>query len=166
MDDVTATQAASLLGLSERTIRRRIAAGQLPARRVAPNRFAIKVQDLPLQRSYADLAAHLEALERRVAALELRQQALLMVRPTAPAAVATPMALAPAAAPVAAESEASLGQLHALLAELARETERLAPLLGTTEAAGANTASAESDTGTSGRESLRPMRRGGGRQRA
>ena len=157
MEDVTATQAASLVGLSERTIRRRIAAGQLPARRIAANRFAIKVQDLPLQHGFADIASRLDALERRVATLELWQRALVMQRP---AALAAPAALAQAGVP-AAEGEAALGQLHALLAELTRETERLAPLLGTTEAAGA-----ETDTGTSGRENLRPVRRGRGGQRA
>lgn len=156
MEDVTATQAASLLGLSERTIRRRIAAGQLPARRIAPNRFAIKVQDLPLRHGFADLASRLETLERRVAALELWQRALLMQRPVTDA---IPGAQASASAP---EGDGALGQLHALLAELARETERLAPLLGATDAA-----SAEPDAETSGREHLRPVRRArGGGQRA
>lgn len=157
MEDVTATQAASLLGLSERTIRRRIAAGELPARRIAPNRFAIKVQDLPLQHGFADLATRLEALERRVAALELWQRALLMQRATA--ATTTAVAAAPALASASApEGDVSLNQLHALLAELARETERLAPLLGTADAAGA-----EMDAEASGREHLRPLRRVRGR---
>lgn len=136
MDEVTATQAASLSGVSERTIRRRIAAGQLPARRVAPNRFAIKIEDLPIARGLGDLAGRLEALERRVAALELRQQALLRTQ-----AASTP----------APEGEASLSQLHALLTELARETERLAPLLGVTQ-------SAQQDGGTD-RRGLRSLRR-------
>ena len=155
MDDVTATQAASLLGLSERTIRRRIAAGQLPARRVAPNRFAIKVQDLPLHHGFADLASRLEALERRVATLELRQQVPLAQRP------AVPMESLAQATATAPEGDMSLGQLHALLAELARETERLAPLLGVADATGTGT-----ETGTSGRDRLRPVRRsrGGGQQ--
>ncbi len=156
MDDVTATQAASLLGLSERTIRRRIAAGQLPARRVASNRFAIKVQDLPLRHGVADLTSGLEALERRVMALELWQRAALMQQSSARAAANVQ------ASSSHAEGDASLGQLHALLAELARETERLAPQLGTTAAAGA-----ETETEPSSREHLRPVRHShGGRQRA
>lgn len=138
MDEVTATQAALLSGVSERTIRRRIAAGQLPARRVAPNRFAIKIEDLPINPGLGDLAGRLEALERRVAAIELRQQALLRTQ-----AASTP-------APV---GDVSLSQLHALLAELTRETERLAPLLGATQPP------AEEETGI-GSRNVRPLRRG------
>lgn len=136
MDEVTATQAASLSGVSERTIRRRIAAGKLSARRIAPNRFAIKIDDLPLNREFGDLVGRLEALERRVTAIELWQQALLRTR---------------AVESVAPPSDVSLGPLHALLAELARETERLAPLLGGAQPA-------EEDSETSHR-SLRPVRR-------
>lgn len=155
MDEVTATQAASLSGVSERTIRRRIADGRLPARRVAPNRFAIRVQDLPLQRGFGDLALRLEALERRVAVLELRQQVLLRMRPTD--TVGSSASASTAAQ--AAENDALLSQFQALLAELARESERLAPLLGAMQPAG-------EDTGTTGRDTLRPVRREGtgGRQ--
>lgn len=142
MDEVTATQAASLSGVSERTIRRRIAAGQLPARRVAPNRFAIKIEDLPINRSRGDLVERLEALEQKVAVIELGQQALLRTQ-----AASTP----------APQGDLSLGQLHALLAELARETERLAPLLGGLQSP------AEEDSGTG--QSLRPLQRGYERKR-
>lgn len=38
MQDVTAIEAAKLIGHSERTIRRWIKAGKLPARHLAPNR--------------------------------------------------------------------------------------------------------------------------------
>lgn len=142
MDEVTATQAASLSGVSERTIRRRIAAGELPARRVAPNRFAIRVEDLPIRRGFSDLAMRVEALERRVAEIGLWQQALLRAR----------------AADSATQSDVSLGQLHALLAELARETERLAPLLGAVQPADREVESND--------QTLRPLRRGraGGRR--
>ena len=150
MDEVTATQAASLAGVSERTIRRRIAAGQLPARRVAPNRFAIKVQDLPIHHKFGDFVARLELLEQRVVVLELRQQALLRAVPAVPADSSVP----------AAEGDPALSQLHALLAELARETERLAPLLG---ANGATAAAAES--GAHSRGSLRSVHRGRGSPR-
>lgn len=136
MDEVTATQAASLSGVSERTIRRRIAAGKLPARRIAPNRFAIKIEDLPINRGFGDLVGRLEALERRVAAIELRQQALVRSQ-----GVAAPTS----------EGDVSLSQLHVLLAELARETERLAPLLGSAPLP------AEKDGRTG--QSLRPVRR-------
>ena len=142
MDEVTATQAASLSGVSERTIRRRIAAGQLPARRIAPNRFAIRVQDLPIHHGFGDLALRLEALERRIAALELRQQIMTHAGAEVP--------VEPAAVAATPDGDVSLGQLHTLLAELARETERLAPLLGAGSTGG-------EDTGTGGHQNLRPV---------
>jgi len=72
MDEVTASQAAALTGLSERTIRRKIAAGEIRARHVAPNRYAIKVADLPVHRSPDELIARIEELEHRVRLLELQ----------------------------------------------------------------------------------------------
>lgn len=73
--EVTATQAAQLTGLSERTIRRRILSGALPARRVRANRYAIRVSALPLPSlaatdSIATLIAKVQALERRLQQLE------------------------------------------------------------------------------------------------
>ena len=47
-DEVSAVEAGRLTGLSERTIRRQIAAHRLPARHVACNRYAILVRDLRL----------------------------------------------------------------------------------------------------------------------
>ncbi len=71
-EEVTAAQAAALTGLSERTIRRRIAAKLLPARQVARNRYAIRVQDLPIRHQSPDaLQVRLQALELRVGVLEL-----------------------------------------------------------------------------------------------
>jgi hypothetical protein len=114
MEEVTATQAAALTGLSERTIRRRIAAGKLSARRIAPNRFAIRVQDLPRRLGVGDLAARVEALEHRMSLLELRLGA------SGEAASAhTP----------AAVGDTALMPLRELLAQLAHEAERLGPLL-------------------------------------
>ena len=122
MKEVTATQAAALTGLSERTIRRRIAAGKLPARHVAPNRFAIDVRHLPRERAAGNFTARLEMLERRVHLLELQQQALLR---RLDAVVAT----GEAGMEAGTEAGGDLGQLHELLVQLAHETERLAPLL-------------------------------------
>lgn len=70
---VTATEAADMTGLSERTIRRMIAAGTLPARRVNARRYEIAVADLParkvdelatLQAEVADLRREVDALKR------------------------------------------------------------------------------------------------------
>lgn len=72
MDEVTATEAAALTGLSERTIRRKILSGEIPARHVAKNRYAIRVRDLPLRKRAGDLELRIEALEHRVRLLELR----------------------------------------------------------------------------------------------
>ncbi|MBF6591273.1 MAG: helix-turn-helix domain-containing protein [Ktedonobacterales bacterium] len=115
MDEVTATEAATLTGLSERTIRRKIASGVLRARRVAPNRYAIKVRDLPIQGRADDLAMRMEALEHRVRLLELRLNEVLVRREGTPTL-----------------SESILSETAALpelLARLAHETARLAPLL-------------------------------------
>ena len=46
MKEVTAIDAAKMTGLSERTIRRWIESGKLPARQIATNRYAIKTTDL------------------------------------------------------------------------------------------------------------------------
>ena len=127
MKEVTATQAAALTGLSERTIRRRIAAGKLPARHIAPNRFAIEVRHLPRERvATGNLAARLEMLERRMQLLELQQQALLR---RLDAVVATGEAGLEAGMEAGTEAGGDLGQLHEMLVQLAHETERLAPLL-------------------------------------
>jgi hypothetical protein len=116
MEEVTAAQAAGLTGLSERTIRRKIAAGDIPARHVARNRYAIRVRDLPIRRSPNELIMRVEALEYRVRLLELQQARLA------------------AAAPEAASepSEGEMGtptDVYQLLVQLTRETQRLAPLL-------------------------------------
>jgi hypothetical protein len=129
-EEVTAAQAASLTGLSERTIRRRIAAGDIPARHAARNRYAIHVRDLPVRRSPDDLAARIEALEDRVRLLELQMAQLAVGE--ALAASASRQADAGGEAGEAGEGadapEAPPG-LHVLLCKLAHETQRLAPLL-------------------------------------
>ncbi len=76
MEEVNATQAAALSGFSERTIRRKIASGVIPARRIASNRFAIRVSDIPARRGADALVERVAALERRV--LELEQQLQLL----------------------------------------------------------------------------------------
>ena len=118
MDEVTATQAASLTGLSERTIRRRIASGSLPARGIAPNRFAINVRDLPLPGNDAELATQVEVLERRVRALEEQQLALLQ-------RIEQSIGVEPSDV-----RDISVAMVSELLAQVSQDAERLAPLLG------------------------------------
>jgi|GEM_PF-2351758 excisionase family DNA binding protein len=149
-DEVTAAQAATLTGLSERTIRRKIAAGVIPARRIGPNRFAIKVADLRMSHPIQALALRVEALERRIELLEARLQA-----PAKPESLETPRA--PEAQPSAASAATSGVPAHfsttdvqQLLAQLAYETARLArsipfAQLPAQEQRGATTAAVEDD---------------------
>lgn len=125
MDNVTAAQAAALTGFSERTIRRKIASGELPARRLAPNRFAIDVRDLPVRWDDKDLARRMDMLEHRVRVLEERQRTLLRY--------AGASGREQAAGESAGQPEDSISTLHDLLIELAQETERLSPLFAHAE---------------------------------
>jgi hypothetical protein len=118
MDEVTATQAAALCGYSERTIRRRIASGDLQARRIASNRYAIRVSDLPRRHGADTLAQRVEALEQQVRQLELQLQS-----------VQGPRGQDGAASTPVGDQQVSLSTLQDLLLQLAQETERLAPLL-------------------------------------
>lgn len=120
MNEVTATQAAAITGLSERTIRRKIASGQIPARRLAPNRFAIHVQDLPSRRGVdiETLVAQVEALEQRITRLEM-----LVGRTQQPHQLEDEAVSGPAAIDV------SVMPLRELVAQLTREVQRLSPLL-------------------------------------
>src|SRR5260221_4062731 len=112
IEEVTAAQAAGLTGLSERTIRRKIAAGDIPARHVARNRYAIRVRDLPIRRSPDELVLRVEALEYRVRLLELQQPRFAAAEPEA------------AGEPSAGEMVTPTDVYH-LLVQLARETQRL-----------------------------------------
>ncbi|HEX6819270.1 MAG TPA: helix-turn-helix domain-containing protein [Ktedonobacterales bacterium] len=116
-EEVTAAQAAQLTGLSERTIRRRIASRDIPARHVARNRYAIRVRDLPIRRPAEELMARLQALEYRVRVLELQQQRLLAQLDTT------------GAAPTEASGQEAAADVGGLLAQLAYEVRRLGPLL-------------------------------------
>lgn len=118
MDEVTAIQAAALTGLSERTIRRRIATGELPARRIAPNRYAINVDDLARHDAHGNSAARLDTLEQRVAALESQQRLILR-------ALDSSTQRAPAPEMEAAEDDAE--RLDDLILQLASAIERLSP---------------------------------------
>lgn len=120
-DEVTAAQAALLTGLSERTIRRRIASGYLPARRLSANRFAIRVDDLPLRGGGATVVARFEALDARLKVLE---EAVASLQATV--AQVSSATMAPTELPEAPSAD----QLRALISQLGQETERLAPILG------------------------------------
>lgn len=139
MDEVTATEAAQLTGLSERTIRRKIISGEIPARHVAKNRYAIRVRDLPARERPTNLQARVEALEHRVRLLELtlsgapqegpQQQATRSVQ-LAPAA---PHAPGGAGVSLAHEAPSSselnpilVAALHDALSQVIAETTRLA----------------------------------------
>lgn len=127
-EQVTAAQAATLTGLSERTIRRRILSGQIPARRIAANRYAIRVEDLPRVGGAASVFARLDDVETRLRTLEGEVLALR-------AMVAD---FTDALSPAAENSTAStLDQLRVLLGQLGHETDRLAPLIGFPQSASA-----------------------------
>lgn len=122
-EEVTAAQAAQLTGLSERTIRRRIATQQIPARLVARNRYAIRVSDLPIRRPTDEVMARLQALEYRMRVLELQVTRLLAQLEPAPAVADAGLEEQP---DVENEPATEVGDL---LAQLAHEVRRLAPLL-------------------------------------
>jgi hypothetical protein len=134
-DEVTAAHAAALTGLSERTIRRKIAAGEIPARHLARNRYAIHVRDLPVRQSPHDLLARLEALENRVRLLELQYAHLAsggVASEGKPSGAEASEAVAQAEAAPADGSRipaTEAAEVHQLLSQLARETQRLAPLM-------------------------------------
>ena len=120
MEEVNATQAAVLSGFSERTIRRKIASGLIPARRIASNRFAIRVSDLPARRGADALVERVAALEQRLVELEYQVKLLSAQEP----------------ADVGSEEqrEDSVATLRELVVQLVQETGRLGPLLAEPEA--------------------------------
>lgn len=120
-DEVTAAQAALLTGLSERTIRRRIAAGHIPARRVSTNRFAIRVDDLPLRGGGATVVSRLDALDGRLRSVEEGMASLH--------AAVTRLERTTVTGVDAAEA-LPLDMLREMVTQLGVETERLAPLMG------------------------------------
>jgi hypothetical protein len=139
LDEVTAVEAAALTGLSERTIRRRIAAGTLHARRISANRFAIHVDDLPQRKGLDALLARIDALERRVQALESLRGVSSVPR-----------------IPLPAGAEGTRGAeaipLKDLLDQLVHEVDRITPLLSP---GGIDTSSGSADA-----PALRVRRRG------
>jgi excisionase family DNA binding protein len=74
--ELTTLEAAKLTGRSDRTIRRWIASGKLPARQIDTNRYVILLADLnkftgaARQTKTALLQARIDALEKRVSDLE------------------------------------------------------------------------------------------------
>jgi len=87
-EEVTAVEAARLTGLSDRTIRRKIKAGKLPARQIAPNRYAIKQSDLERltgqQTGQSETLERLEAIEQRLERIESLLQAETSSKQIAP----------------------------------------------------------------------------------
>lgn len=135
MDEVTAAQAAAMTGFSERTIRRKIAAGELPARRVAPNRFAIDVLDLPQRWNDRDLVRRIDALEHRVRLLEEGQRTLMRQIGARPGEQHPGTSTDMDTSGSATEGEAAVAELHDMLAQLTEQTERLGPLFAVQEPA-------------------------------
>lgn len=139
MDEVTATEAATLTGLSERTIRRKIVSGEIPARHVAKNRYAIRVRDLPLRTMTPPMDARIQALEHRVRLLELRLDQLIQAQRECSAAEVAGSALATAspseaspleaspleASPLAPADAASVAALREALSQIVREMAQL-----------------------------------------
>jgi excisionase family DNA binding protein len=121
MDEITAAQAATLTGMSERTIRRKIASGVLPARRLATNRYAIRVADLQMSRPFEALTTRVEAVEHRLDSLEaLMRQFLAGSEPDEMSTASTAVpGFSPGFAPV------SNVEVQRLFTHLAYETARL-----------------------------------------
>lgn len=76
-EEVNAVEAARLTGLSDRTIRRKIKAGLLPARAIGPNRYAIKKSDLSILKGHAtgqqiddQVVARLDTIDQRLTNIE------------------------------------------------------------------------------------------------
>jgi len=75
-EKVTARRAADLSGLNERTIRRMIQRGDLPAQKIAVNRYLIDTDHLPprkrspIREELTVLHQEIDALKRRLNALE------------------------------------------------------------------------------------------------
>lgn len=72
-DEVTAREAAEITGLGERTIRRMIEDGRIPARKIAANRYAIPRRSLPSKKQdrYRALEQRVETLEHEVQTLRV-----------------------------------------------------------------------------------------------
>ncbi len=77
-EEITVAQAAKLTGHSDRTIRRWIRSGKLPARQNSPKRYIILTSDLnkalglktTRQTKTALMQAHINELEKRIELLE------------------------------------------------------------------------------------------------
>lgn len=92
---LTATEAALVVGVSHRTIRRYCEAGRIPGvKRLGRNRLAIPEESvLPLRRSKPDLATQLAEAQAQIARLERENAALLLqlAAPPRPALAPLPM---------------------------------------------------------------------------
>lgn len=90
MEYVTVVEGARRLGISEKTIRRAIHAGKLPARYPHPNRCEIAVNDLEAWRSPPTepdaTARHLADLETRLHQVEMQVQQLQQAQRVPPVA--------------------------------------------------------------------------------
>lgn len=78
---ITAVEAAEWLGVSYKTVLRHIKSGAIPAVKVASNRYAIRLADLPARLAARSMLARLDAVERRLSALEQKKPCNLSVRP-------------------------------------------------------------------------------------
>jgi excisionase family DNA binding protein len=119
MDEITAAQAAILAGVSERTIRRKIASGAIPARRLGRNRYAIKVSDLHVSHPFEALMLRVEALEQRLGRLEAQLQVSAYSAQTGIQADGS-------TAPPPLPAQFASAEVQQLFAQLAYETARLA----------------------------------------
>src|SRR5712691_1843761 len=90
MEYVTVVEGARRLGISEKTIRRAIHAGKLPARYPHPNRCEIAVSDLeawrhpPAEQNVT--AHHLAEMETRLHQVEMQVQQLQQAQRVSPVA--------------------------------------------------------------------------------
>src|SRR5215831_9441440 len=138
MDDITAAQAAILTGVSERTIRRKIASGVIPARRIGRNRFAIKASDLQMSHPFEALALRVEVLEQRLSHLEAR---LTVPMDSARSGIQAGGGDAPSTLP----AQSSSAGVQQLFAQLAYEAARLAQTISSPQESPQATVAAPAD---------------------
>lgn len=90
---ITAVEAAQWLDVSYKTVLRHIKSGDIPAVKVAPNRYAIKIADLPARLGVKSMLARLAAIEARMDNMERKSVNLSVRAYNAQESLYTPIAV-------------------------------------------------------------------------